>query len=465
MAFADHLDETVERIIDSAIEFYFDVYEWYPNLQGNYQRRHGLGDPEITPPGKPSRTSGGQVLNRGLPGYVEDFEFGSGHDAGTLMYAHFENTIREMFQPWKKIPTPSDFDGYLDVLRHGAWTLSLSSTGDKVSKVGNAKLDPVKYLQEKICGDDMGGNMIYRFAQNFCVPLPTVIQGQYTLALLAGVTLCGEREIWSKAQQDIQSIADKMYEAMQDRGKAVSGDLSTVTALFSLAAVFPTPASPVLAGVASALPALEKLMNAGSTPSKQEVEYGAGTPDKVIAKGVEALKTLAQTIRNCENDLKASIKSAMETVTSEPDSFNMPSPTLLKETKLSEMKVNLDSLRFIATSTLPLIEKELNEAADLIAAGSRCTGPWYRTTEINASDSPEGPMEAWLALVRLAEELTLDLAWEVRESSAHLEIATDRIGQTEAETEAALRRHATKLSEVERNNPIDRADHWLDHER
>lgn len=465
MAFADQLDEMVERIIDEAIKFYLYVHNWRLADDGNYHTSEMGTDYVMTPPGNPVRTAGGQVtgtLGSPMPWICE---YGSDFNTGSLIYAHFETTIREMFRPWRSIPTPSDFDPYLDILREAAWYVSLTSTGDKVSDVGNAKLTAVDFLQKKIGGDDMGGNMILTFDQNFCTPLPTVIQGQYAVALLAGITLCGEKEVWAGAQRDVLAIADKMHAAMKDRGAAVAHDLSTVTALFSLAAVFPTPAQPILAGVGTVLPALESLIKAGDEPSKPTVEFAGGTPEKVVGKAEEALKKLAQAIRGCEDDIKGKIKGAMEAVTSRSGSFDMPTPKLLGETKVGEMKVDLDDLRFLATDTLPQIEQQLNAASDGLSFGSMRSEAWYRPTEIGASDTTDGPYQAWSALVSLAEGLVINLAWEVRESAAHLEIATDRIGQTEAQAEESLRRHAEKLDGGSGRDPIGKANWWLNENR
>uniref|UniRef100_UPI003F496FBF hypothetical protein n=1 Tax=Amycolatopsis sp. CA-293810 TaxID=3239926 RepID=UPI003F496FBF len=465
MGFTEQLDEMVERIIDRAIEFYMDIHGWEIGENGNYRpqplfagaRNDGL---EITPPGTP-RSAGGQVLRMaGLSGSYDGFAYGSGPNAGSLVYAHFETTIREMFQPWRSIPTPSDFDPYIDNLRTATATLSVSNNGTSVSEADNPQLaGAIEYLQKKIGGDDMDGGMIRTFDMNFCSPLPTVIQGQYTVTLLAGLTLCGEQQIWAKAREDILAISDKMNAAMKDRGAAVARDLSTVTALFNLGSVFPGPAGKAMGAVGDILPALKTLIDGGDEPSRPTVEFAAGTPDEVLGKGEEALKKLAETIRNCETAIRDTIKHAMETVTSRPG-FDMAKPELLRETKIGQMKVDLDELRFLATKALPQIEKELSTAADQAFWGAMCTNEWYRPTEIGASDTTHGPQKTWAALVLLAENLLIDLAWEVKESAAHLEIAADRIGQTEAETEEALRRHARSITDSGRD-PIGVASGWL----
>ncbi|MDT7729693.1 MAG: hypothetical protein QOI21_6269, partial [Actinomycetota bacterium] len=113
----------------------------------------------------------------------------------------------------------------------------------------------------------------------------------------------------------------------------------------------------------------------------------------------------------------------------------------------------------------PQIEQQLNAASDGLSFGSMRSEAWYRPTEIGASDTTDGPYQAWSALVSLAEGLVINLAWEVRESAAHLEIATDRIGQTEAQAEESLRRHAEKLDGGNGRDPIGKANWWLNENR
>jgi hypothetical protein len=459
VAFVDQLDQTVEKIIDEAIDFYLYTRGWYRVGNGNFHHIHEMGW-EITPPGKPVRTTGGQVTHNGQPAEW-GFDYGSGTNSGSLVYGHFEETIRAVFDRWRSIPTPADFDQYLNYLRDAAWYVSLTSKSDKVSDVGNAELTAVDFLQKKIGGDDMGGEMILTFDQNFCTPLPTVIHGQYAVTLLAGTTLCGEKEIWVKAEQDILAIADKMHAAMKDRGSAGAVDLGTIIALANIAAVFPTPAKPILSGAGTVLSALDSLLKAGDEPSKPSVEFAADTPEEVITKTKDALKKLAETIKGCEDEIEGKIKEAMNAVTSRSGSFDMPKPTLLDETQINGMKVDLSDLTFLATDTLPKVEKQLNLASDNVSYGGYCSDAWYRPIDIDVSDTVYGPYDAWSALASLAEDLTADLAWEVKESAAHLAIAADQIGRTEAEIEASMQRHAENLSGGSGHNPISEASEWL----
>lgn len=460
MAFAEQVDEMVERIIDEAIDFYLYRHGWVRYDDGNYFNPSATGF-EMTPPGKP-RTSGGQVTYQGQPSSW-GFDLGEGPNAGSLVYGHFENTVREMFAWWKGIPEPAGFDAYLDYLRDGAYYVALTSDGNKVADIGNAELTAVEFLLQKIGGDDMGGDMILAFAQNFCTPLPTVLHGQYAVTLLVGTTMCAEKEIWVEAKKDVLAILDKMHAAMKDRGSAGAVDLGTITALVNIGAVFPTPAKPILAGAATVLSALDSLLKIRDSPTKPSVEFAADMPDGVIKKTEEALRKLAETIRGREDVIEDTITKAMQTVTdpTRATSFDMPKPTLLDETRIDGMQVDLGDLDFLATDTLPKIEKQLNLSSDWVSYGAGSSLAWWRPSEIGVSDSKYGPFETWSALASLAQDLTADLAWEVKESATHLALAADRTGRTEAEVEASMRRHAEKLGGGSGHDPIGDAGEWL----
>ncbi len=460
MEFVEQLDQTVEKIIDEAIDFYMYTRGWYRVEGGSFYNLTEMGW-EITPPGKPARTTGGQVTHDGAPAEW-GFEHGTGTDAGSQVYGYFEQTIRDMFSWWRSIPTPKDFDQYIDYLREAAWRISLTSQSDKVADISNPELTAVDFLQKKIGGDDMGGDMILTFDQNFCTPLPTVMHGQYAVTLLAGTTLAGEKQIWEKAQKDLQGIADKMLAAMKDRGSSLVGplDLSVVTALVGLAGVFTTPAKPMLDTAGSVLGALDSLLKLGQ-PTKPSVDFASDQTDGVITKTQAALKKLAETIRGQEDDIESKIKDAMHTVTSRAGAFDMPKPKLLAETQIDGMKVDLGDLHFLATDTLPKIEKQLHQSSDNAFYGGICSDAWYRPVDIGVGNTAYGPYDSWSALASLAEKLTADLAWEVKESGVHLDIASDRIGRNEDEIEADMRRHSEKISAGSGYNPIGDATEWV----
>jgi hypothetical protein len=446
MAFEDQLDQTVERIIDAAIDFYMYNLGWTRH-GGNYMNGMLQGW-EITPPGNPSRRSGGQCLFEGQPESYA-FEYGEGTNAGAYVYAHFEESIRDVFDRWRWIADPMDFEDKANSLREAAWFISLTMQGDKIGEIGNNEIaKAVETLGSRIGNDDMGGRMILTFEQNFVTPLPGVIHGQYAVAVLAVATLVAEQQIWVKARADVLGIADKMHAAMKDRGSAGAFDLATI-----------------LSKVGAALGPLATLLGIKDSPSKPPVEFAGDTPDDVIGKTKSALKKLAETVKGRERVIDREIKEAMATVTSRSGSFDLPTPQVLAEKQVDGMAVNLETLNFLAETTMPVIEGELNKAANLINAGSYAGGAWYRPPELDTWDTEYGPYDTWTALVDLAEGLVADLAWEVREAAAHLALASDQIGRTEAEIEASMAKHAQDLEAGSGYKPIKDAQDWLESER
>jgi hypothetical protein len=256
-----------------------------------------------------------------------------------------------------------------------------------------------------------------------------------------------------------------MLEAMRERGPRKSFDLSTITALVGIAGAFPTPAKPILNGAGTVLSSLDSLLKPGGQETKPTVELAADTPEGVITKTKEALEKLAQTIKRCEDDIERKVKDAMQTVTSRSGSFDLPKPALLDETQVDGMKVDLGDLHFLAADTLPKIQKQIDLASDNISYGSWCSDAWYRPIDIGVSDTVYGPYDAWSALADMAEGLTADLGWEVKESAAHLAIASDQVGRTEAEIEASMKRHTEQLGDGSGHKPISDAGDWLKEHR
>lgn len=417
---------------------------------------------EITPPGNPWRRSGGQCLFEGQPTHYA-FEYGEGTDAGSYVYAHFEDSIRDVFDRWRAIPDPQDCEANLESLRNAAWTISMTVQSGKIGEAGNIEMEKIKTLQSRIGNDDMGGRMILTFEQNFVTPLPAVIHGQYAVAVLAVATLVAEQQIWVKAREDVLGIADKMHAAMKDRGSAGAFDLGTITALVGLLKMVPGPTKLILSTVGEALDPLATLLGIKDSPSKPPVEFAGDKPDDVTRNTKAALEKLAETIKGRERVIDRQIKEAMSTVTGgRSGSFDLPTPEVLAEKQIDGMAVNLVTLNFLATDTMPTIERELNKAADLINAGSLAVSAWFRPAELNTWDTEYGPYDTWSALLNLTEGLIADLAWEVRESAAHLALASDQIGRTEAEIEASMAKHAQELEAGSGHKPIKDAHDWLE---
>jgi hypothetical protein len=429
---------------------------------GNYMNSlmHGW---EITPPGNPWRRSGGECLFEGQPMHYA-FEYGEGTEAGSYVYAHFEDSIREVFDRWRAIPDPVDFEDNLISLREAAWSISLTVEGGTVGDFGPIEMEAVKTLRSRIGNDDMGGTMILTFEQNFVAPLGAVIHGQYAVAVLAVATLVAEQQIWEKARKDVEGIANKMHVAMKDRGSAGVFDLGTITAFVDLLGMVPGPGKPILSKVGEALGPLATLLGIKDSPSKPPVEFAGDKPDDVIRNTKAALEKLAETIKGRERVIDRQIKEAMQTVTdsSRSGSFDLPTPQVLAEKQIDGMAVNLVTLNFLAETTMPLIEGQLNKAADLINTGSLAVSGWFRPAELNTWDTEYGPYDTWSALVNLAEGLIADLAWEVRESATHLALASDQIGRTEAEIEASMAKHAQELEGGSGYKPIKDAHDWLE---
>ena len=253
MAYTGEVDELVEKIIDEAIKFYMSSHGWQLNFQGNYEREMGSDGVQITPPGKPERASGGQVLGFGVP-FVDGFEYGSGSDAGTRIYRHFETTVRDMFRPWRNISDPENFESYVEQFREAAWTISMTGEGNKVSGVGNPELKVVDPAGEDLRGRHERGDdprvrpeLLHSVAGGDPRPV------RRRAARRRGAV---RWRIWRKAREDVLTIAHRTLDVVRHWLTRRQHGLGIVTPAFAVAALFPTPIQPVLAGVAAALPAL-----------------------------------------------------------------------------------------------------------------------------------------------------------------------------------------------------------------
>lgn len=166
---------------------------------------------------------------------------------------------------------------------------------------------------------------------------------------------------------------------MRDRGPDAEIDLSTMIAMVDVLGLFET-AKKVLPKVGTVLSSLDSLLNQGPQPTKPSAEFAADSPEGVITKAREALRTLARTINNREDLIERKLKETMETVTGlRAGSFDLPKPELLDQTQAEGvMNTDLTTLKVLGETTMPQIQEQLNLAADGVNNASWCGAAWYR---------------------------------------------------------------------------------------
>ncbi|WP_340540161.1 hypothetical protein [Nocardioides sp. GXZ039] len=438
----DTLPGTVEKIIDAAIESHMSNAQWEGDVtQGFKNWRGGTGDGywHIAPPGNP-RSAGGQVTD----GDGKPVEFNDGTNVGRDIYGHWETTIRTVFEPWLSLPDPEAFDAATRTLADNAWEISVTTDGDNaVTKIGNPAMESLSYLREK--GSTMSSEFWNDFMEKYAFPLPSVVHGQYEMLALASISVVGERLAWVNARSDVCELADNALKAMINARYAGGGGswsslLKTLGTIAGIAAVFPTPAKPILAGAGTILSGLATLIGTTEPPKPEPIKFGAQDPAACWEQVVEGLRQLNLAIIDQEAKLYEAINEALKYYADFPHAFDLKAPDLPTvpsgELRTDLIDVEPDDVKHIAKKTLPRIAGNLTAAAALDPA--KTPHAWQREGLIGLTH--QGFYPSWAELVANAEYLCSDTAYELLQSATALQAAIGEVEAADEESEAAARK-------------------------
>lgn len=454
MSTYEQLNATVEQIIDAAIESHMFNDDWEGDVHSGFRKQHlmGLGtsaELRATPPGSP-RSAGGKVTAPELPPkYTETAPWDD--DIGESVYGHYESAVRELFENWDQLPDPDAFAGKAEAMAEAAYEIAVTGSGKETEdlNIGNPELESMRFLTDKLV--QMQSTIINTFNELYAYRLPAVAQGQYELMALGTCLLIGEQRIWRGARRDITGIADLGLTAMKAArtegggGIDLKAIISTVGALVNIAAVFPTPAKPLLAGAGSILGSLGELVGDTSEPNKPEIPLGAATPADCMTKIDEAIRRLNTAIIDSEVEIDTKAAKALDTVAERSGSFDLDDPAVATAPPAAiavEIVHHEEDLRSISGTTLPgLAQCFIDSAAGV--PGAKQINDWRRPGFIGLI--PHGPYISWAELVTTAEQRMSETAAELLGAATALQAAVGDVKQADEDAESRMRSRERQL--------------------
>jgi len=469
MSFESEMSSRIEKIIEAAITADLAGYGFYGDAESGYTGRASatetdpipLRDVTVAPPGAPDEGRAtdefGQEYRQGDPYFAIPFD-------PDEIYSAWREAIHEAFDPWLQVPDPAAFRSKINAARQAAQTLgtSTSTDGDGADIeliAGNVRLSgDLTYLNAEI--SQFNGQTVDAFHRAYVARLPVVISGQWSAAVVLGVGLTAEQEIWRRAREDLLEIADRAREAMEAAAEGGGGGfgmlLKVLGAVASAATIFVTGGTggAVIGGISTSLGILGSFIPADEGGS-QELEFGADEPDEVLDKIRDGLNKLNEAIFDEEHAMRLAIMDARFELY-QPEFDLTSTADLLGETDAADLgtagvvDVQLETLRSIGNQVMPAIAGELTAAAALLdsAAGD---GPWTRPSSIGLGKI--GFHWEWEQMYVMLTLLLPDTAWEIQEAGEHLAIAAGDLGGTDVDVASGLQRHA---SEVANGSPIAR---------
>lgn len=456
MSYESAMREKIDQIVDAAIESDMACHAFYGNLQDGFDgpalsteaNPSYYMDVHIAPDGR-ATDEYGQVYRHGDPYFAISFD-----PVETM--ARWREEIPQAFDVWLDIPDPAVLEGKVESARSAARTLALSGStdgegADAVLMPGNVQLSgDLDYLSAEL--GQFNGATVNAFHRNYVSQMPIVISNQWAAAVVLGIGITAEHEIWKRARQDLLDIADKVLEAMKDAHGSGGGgfDLFLKIAGAALSAVglfVAGPAGAVVGGVNTALGILGRFLPTDGAENP-EVGFGARDPAGVLEKLVEGLDAVNRVIFEEEHQMRTCVMNARFEIYD--DAFDLARPSdLLSESDVGdivtadETDVRLDTLRNIGNVVMPAIAGQLTSAATQVDAAAG-EGAWTRQAQLGLGS--RGYYFEWGGMQEMLSRLLLDTAWEVQEAGRHLTLAAGDLGQTDEDIGAALAQHGQRVA-------------------
>jgi hypothetical protein len=190
-----------------------------------------------------------EIRHKAIEKYADDAKGGSDsplYDQAKAYATKIFADIPQVFQPYTEIPKPESFDPMINAMGSVLDKLSTGEVADDpvkhVSYPANVNLTKVPGVTDAI--EDWTGEAARSFKRFFVDPFPAIAKNQFLVARVVGAALDSEKDLWARAQKNIDEIAHKTLEAldkMHDCGKNDWNVAFTVAgALAALAGVVAT---------------------------------------------------------------------------------------------------------------------------------------------------------------------------------------------------------------------------------
>lgn len=239
--------------------------------------------------------------------------------------------IPALYRPFSEAPDPTSFDGAISELRRA---LRVISSGQQNNDPINGNIYPANPVLDKLSGsesyiEDWTGAAAMEFKANFVDPFPSVVRNQFIMVAVLKCALEAEKEIWTKARNDIDRVAHDTLtalERMDDCGKNEWTMAFTVVA--SVAAVAAVPVTGGASLAIAAVGAASEVAAAAVPDDPPSIRFSGETPAAVISQMREAISKLKAEIDGQEAKIAVAVSGACELVSGNRDLFVPKQPKL-----------------------------------------------------------------------------------------------------------------------------------------
>lgn len=375
--YENQLAEYVRKIAEAAIRWQLDDWGFGQEASGG---RVGDGEP------------GGVVWPPIADGPTGDITYeGETINPGRDVYQPWFRSIERHFACFEDVPDPRGFDAGVAALDKARSMLTLDGTiedqnGQRVFVAGNSVLaGRLGSVATLLAGQT--GDMVLRYAETYGpTPMAVVFENQRQAVHVASCALTAERNLWSKAREDVLTLADDALKSFQARGgQSAITPWECIKAVVDVATQFlPKAASEVAAKGMSIVETAEDILGkvsgkASSGPAEPALDGGDHLEvEDSLVNAIGKLKEKIHVAEDLVHDMSRQMDQAMRT--DGPSPFHIHgSAGLSKEftNASAEVRINVEQLQRLGTTYIPDVVWEVTKAADIMmdAAGD---GPWER---------------------------------------------------------------------------------------
>lgn len=212
--------------------------------------------------------------------------------------------IPDLFVPFREMPEPTAFGWMIDQLDQALLMLSRGAPEVKDSISGgtykaNTELDKLGGTESYI--EKWSGPAAREFKETYIDPFDSMVHNQFLITAVLKGALEAEREIWARAQRDIDQIAHDVTAALDALDEC--GPNRWSTAFTVVGAVISVPAAGLSGASAVALSAVAAAATvaAEEAPPPVEIRFHGETPEAIVSEMREAITKLIEYIHDRES--------------------------------------------------------------------------------------------------------------------------------------------------------------------
>lgn len=456
-------------IMDNVIRRYMSEFGWYGSWDEGFQGSGGWTD---RLPGKPDMHGGPVELRfnaiaqshynaEAPPGSV----YLGDETVGTVPYYRYRvdpkdlywpwvERVNDAFEGWRSLPDPADFDGPIRRLEQAVDELTPNAQRDGDYTFVNADVANAMNLLHKWVSPqgNSSSDLLYAFDAAYGDGrISAVLINQAQVAAGLGFTVAGEKQLWTKARQDIMDLGTGAAKALDiTQGGGLDLDLKVVKAFIDLVGVFVPTQYQILTKAASAgVGFLDTILPKPTTESKQLTLQG-DTADAMMSSLERMISDLENAIFDEELELNNRLGTLLDILGGDGDDPRAANDFHIHPgagvdgdfTKAAEIRFNSIAVQDVGNTQVPIIAGAFLRSAEEASAETG-EGIWTRDNTIGYGS--KGPHARWKQVVDQFDKITTGTARELVEAGKTLAVAAGWIADADVEAGLAAQGLADEL--------------------